>query len=374
MKQYSFILESLNLYHKNGIQLYHLSQLNLDGEILKPRIPKSAGTFKLDDNDRLIFDGNQTKEAKKVSEDSKTPRVCFGRSIKGCLNAVPNTRTRKVWFVHVPVSINPKYLKFIGFEEVPDSESTHEIWYTKPVKVKCIGMICVDSIKWNSGSLTKHGFPRIDAEYHKISNSYDPPYNFYQVKEFYGKDILKKMCGCYMDDKKGWQPNKDQTPNQAAHYWRCLTGLELTHKEPTLAEQKRTWKNWNFMSPNMKKMSDKKSLELFGVINKKHFEELIQRTDYNDYKTGQLEIDFPKEEIPVLSKQKKFVTTRVSDDYNKYWYGDIVMTPWGKRYKIVKRLNITDIKDHPYYKELTKDQIKFLSKFNEICVLWGEQI
>ena len=85
-------------------------------------------------------------------------------------------------------------------------------------------------------------------------------------------------------------------------------------------------------------------------------------------------IEFPKNEIEELSKKNKFITTRVSDDYDRYFEGDIVETPWNVNYKIVKRLNIDNIKKHPYYNELTERQKKFLSKYTKICVLWGERI
>jgi hypothetical protein len=80
-------------------------------------------------------------------------------------------------------------------------------------------------------------------------------------------------------------------------------------------------------------------------------------------------ITFPKEEIPVISKQDRIITTRVSSEYDKFHEGDIVQTPWNKLYKVTNRLEITDIKDHPYYNELTKDQISLLSKYDKIAIL-----
>ncbi|MCL5784740.1 MAG: hypothetical protein M1142_05320 [Patescibacteria group bacterium] len=54
------------------------------------------------------------------------------------------------------------------------------------------------------------------------------------------------------------------------HRWRAEIGIELIHKEPTLKEQKRIWKNWQLMSKEQKGISDQKSLELFGINNEKH--------------------------------------------------------------------------------------------------------
>ena len=80
-------------------------------------------------------------------------------------------------------------------------------------------------------------------------------------------------------------------------------------------------------------------------------------------------ISFPKEEISTISKQSRIITTRVSADYDKYHVGDMVRTPWDKVYKVTNRIEIKNVKDHPYFSELTKDQIEFLKKYDKIAVL-----
>ncbi len=60
------------------------------------------------------------------------------------------------------------------------------------------------------------------------------------------------------------------------HLWRATTGIELIHKEPTVEEQRRIWKNWNEMTDNMKRESDQKSIELFGIDNFSNNEKIIQ--------------------------------------------------------------------------------------------------
>ena len=87
-----------------------------------------------------------------------------------------------------------------------------------------------------------------------------------------------------------------------------------------------------------------------------------------------LKIDFPKEEIPTLKNQDRIITTRVSDDYDKYHVGDIVRTPWNTVYKIVDRKDFANIKDHPYYKELTIKQRSKISRYDGYCVLTLEKI
>ena len=55
--------------------------------------------------------------------------------------------------------------------------------------------------------------------------------------------------------------------NDPAHKFWMETGIELTHKEPSLEELNRIMSNWLAMSDDMKKKSDKKSMELFKVNN-----------------------------------------------------------------------------------------------------------
>ena len=60
------------------------------------------------------------------------------------------------------------------------------------------------------------------------------------------------------------------------HRWRAESGIELIHKEPDEEELDRIWNNWNSMSDEMKKTSDKKSLELFKMSNEDHYHKLKQ--------------------------------------------------------------------------------------------------
>lgn len=81
------------------------------------------------------------------------------------------------------------------------------------------------------------------------------------------------------------------------------------------------------------------------------------------------DISFPEEEIPTISKQDRIITTRVSDDYSKYKKGDSVETPWGIGYTVNNRLDLKDLKDHPYYDELTAEQKALLRQYKRIAVL-----
>lgn len=86
---------------------------------------------------------------------------------------------------------------------------------------------------------------------------YKPPDTIEEINQNYSKEMAEKLL-------------KDHI-----HLWQAETGIELIHKEPTKEELIRIWNNWNEMSDEMKKKSDKKSFELFGKTNEEHYNELI---------------------------------------------------------------------------------------------------
>lgn len=207
------------------------------------------------------------------------------------------------------------------------------------------------------------------------SPAYEPPYNKKQlIENGYTAAVIKRLLA------------------DPVHSWRIKSGIELIHREPTRSELERIWNNWQQMTPDQKRISDRKCRELFGRDNKTLYEYLIsqykvespdkgvvkypRKSDGSsseaisaDTKTKIKEITFPSEEIDTLKKQNRIVTTRVSADYNKFFVDDLVRTPWGDIFKGTKREEISDVKDHPYFNELTEGQKKLLSKYAKIAVL-----
>lgn len=89
---------------------------------------------------------------------------------------------------------------------------------------------------------------------------YDPPYNEEQMREHgYSEETIERL------------------KNDPVHRWRMETGIELIHREPTRTELKRIWKNWQQMTPDQKRISDRKCKELFGCDNKTLYEYLIRQ-------------------------------------------------------------------------------------------------
>ena len=87
-------------------------------------------------------------------------------------------------------------------------------------------------------------------------SKYERPYTYQEIVENYGKETADRLM-------------KDP-----AHRWRAQTEIELIHKEPNLKELNRIWKNWNYMTDDMKNKSDKKSYELFNLDNKDNYNKL----------------------------------------------------------------------------------------------------
>lgn len=90
---------------------------------------------------------------------------------------------------------------------------------------------------------------------------YSRPYNRKEILEKYSKDTSDNLL-------------KDEL-----HIWRADNGIELIHKEKTYKEQNRIWKNWQEMSEEYKNISDKKSIEFFGINNRENHLKIM-----NDWK------------------------------------------------------------------------------------------
>ncbi len=230
--------------------LYHLSDINHDGEIFKPRIPY------YEDPD---WNG----------EDTKTPRISFGGTIQDCLKSVPFRLVRYVWYVHSPVNPDPKYIHKVTNDEVYDAKTTNEIWYLKPVKLKLVDVIFV--------------YDKKHSKYVSLSNTnYEMPYSHRDILKRYGVKKFHSILGHFPKNGNPDNLDKRDTPGQQCHMWRALTGLEMIHKEPDMKEQMRIYNNWKSMLPQMKKISDTICKEIFGCDNLTNHEN-IMRDDWGYY-------------------------------------------------------------------------------------------
>lgn len=90
--------------------------------------------------------------------------------------------------------------------------------------------------------------------------AYQIPYTYDEIVANYGDHLANKL-------------KKDPV-----HRYRMETGIELIHKEPTIEELNRIYENWTNMDLRRKRLSNKKSLELYGLSNRDHYKQLL--TEY----------------------------------------------------------------------------------------------
>ena len=123
---------------KNNNKLYFLSTINMNDDRLTPRIPSNYFT-------------------KNNYEENKTPRVCFAKTIDGCLMGLSKNLTDKEFYVHVPDPDGYYNVYNPTIKEVPDCKITGEVWIKKPVDLKCIGKIKVLKDTGEAGIPFKYG-------------------------------------------------------------------------------------------------------------------------------------------------------------------------------------------------------------------------
>lgn len=137
-------------------------------------------------------------------------------------------------------------------------------------------------------------------------NTYDPPMSFDQL------------------------PN--HLKNDEVHVWRAKHGIELIHKEPTLEELERIWKNWNLMTQEQKVISNNESIRLFGMDNKTHYEKLCI-----EYDTKFANIDTVNELLTwmdnieygwISKKDGKIYGTGEDDDETEFFKYYYLQSPW----------------------------------------------
>lgn len=111
------------------MNLYHISSKNLDGKVLRPKIPKNILT-------------------KMGIENNTIPRVSFAPDVKHAILAIGYNRIKsgpKILNVYEPENYqtiklrHSDYLSANGY--VPDADETLETWVLNHVRVKYAGQI-----------------------------------------------------------------------------------------------------------------------------------------------------------------------------------------------------------------------------------------
>ena len=119
----SVIIEAAHPYEFGKSQnLYFISELSMNDELLVPRVPNNYMT-------------------ENSFEDNVTPRVCFFATIDGALMALSQNIKGKKFYVHVPEDGQRLSIIKPAVASVPDQLITHEHWVMEKVNLRCIGQI-----------------------------------------------------------------------------------------------------------------------------------------------------------------------------------------------------------------------------------------
>jgi hypothetical protein len=133
---------------------------------------------------------------------------------------------------------------------------------------------------WNTNAITNK-FPK-EVAANVGSLDHEEPYLFipkgkiYNIPIEYPKDDYETPESEDELLKKGISKQSiNILKKDKVHGWRMITGCELIHKENTIAEQEKLWINWQKMGDYSKNLSDNRSIELFGMTNEEHHNEII---------------------------------------------------------------------------------------------------
>lgn len=152
---------------------------------------------------------------------------------------------------------------------------------------------------------------------------YEAPYNRKEIERIYGKETLDRLM------------------SDPIHAWRADNGIELIHKEPSLKELERIWKNWNLMSHSQKKTSDDACKKFFGKTNKELYEELrllyeakefpVQFTDDGDlliknYKKMDYNQEYQKSHDMIKTYDKSDSIEGVKYELARLWFINTILT------------------------------------------------
>jgi len=134
-----------------------------------------------------------------------------------------------------------------------------------------------------------------ESSNNNCDSRYERPYSYEEIVKNYGKETADRLM------------------RDPAHKWRAETGIELIHKEPSLEELNRIWKNWNYMSDDMKNKSDDKCKELFNHKNKEYYKILLKEYSKTLNESEQYETKLTKREC--LNYLKDFSKIIYKDDF-----------------------------------------------------------
>ena len=123
---------------------------------------------------------------------------------------------------------------------------------------------------------------------------YERPYKLSTIKEKYPPKVYQKLF------------------SDPCHAWRAKTGIDMIHLEPDADEQKRTCSNWRLLPDRYKRVSDQKSIEIFGCDNLAHEKVLEVERLKKTFSMVKYGLRDPKTNKPWRDSHK---STTIDDDF-----------------------------------------------------------
>lgn len=123
---------------------------------------------------------------------------------------------------------------------------------------------------------------------------YERPYKLSTIKAKYPPKVYKMIAA------------------DPCHSWRARTGIDMIHLEPDDAEQKRTCSNWRLLPDRYKRVSDQKSVEIFGCDNLSHEKTLVIDRLKKEFSRLQYGLRDPKTGKPWMDTHN---STTIDDDF-----------------------------------------------------------
>jgi GNAT superfamily N-acetyltransferase len=250
---------------------YHISEENLIGKTLSPKVPENYMT-------------------KKGYEDNKIKRVSFSETIDGALLGISQDIKGKIFYVYEPENYNIKTLsnkEIVSKKYVPDAHLSKELWVLEDVKLKKVGKIKVIKAKPNPETYT-YG-DNIKAQIYYWEYEWIEKLEFVELKE-----TDKNMPEIIKAAEKEW--------GSASEYFKKLSDKRIAFKlvdgdkligffsiifddDTTGSGKIVPWLEKMYTFPNYRKqgfgtMMQQKAEE---VAKEKGYKEMLLWTDLEDY-------------------------------------------------------------------------------------------
>ena len=225
-------------------------------------------------------------------------------------------------------------------------------------------MIQMTPIEHEFDELTKKGIP---AALVTSDNDSQLKFNKFATDKIYVTQIIGESKNKVTNNAKVIIQKKQSLKSTTTSKPKAINKVALK-KDATEAKQvKQQFKHVKKVSRTLQdKLMSRQSKQ-----QKKHSRKVSLPREFQKPVFKAKSITFPREEISSLKDKDVIVTTRVSDDYDKFQLGDVVKASQlgNREFRVIARCNISDVTEHPLFKELTYDQVDYLGEFDKIAVL-----